>query len=254
MNLDARPAVRVVLGLALAVTLVGCADGQGPMVRRGGGGACGDVGDACCGAGFCNEGLACVSSLCMASSCGGEFLGCCAMGRPCGPGLMCVDDLCLGELPLDGGVPACGMRGEACCGSTPSCGVGLACIAGSCRDEGPCGATGQSCCAGETCESGNLCVDGACRSEVPIPMCAPRGGACAVSSDCCERSCSMGVCGTSTTPPPSPPSTDSCGSAFTCYDCTVRANCGFCDGACVFISDPDRAPCSTLEWTILECF
>ncbi len=258
-------AVRPLLASLLCLAAVpGCADGGGPMLRGGDGGPlydggalmCGAQDLPCCGAGFCNGGLACIAGTCTASSCGGELMACCAMGAACGPGLSCFGGSCVPEATTDGGMGSgCGMRGAACCGT--SCGVGLACVSGLCEDVGPCGAVGEGCCAGDVCDVGNLCVDDVCRAEVPIPMCRPLGGACATSTDCCMGSCQSGTCSNATPPPPPPPPPppdDECGGAFSCYDCTLMENCGFCDGVCIFVTDPASAPCVSFQWTILECF
>lgn len=265
-NLDPPGRVRpLLIALLLASVVPGCADGGGPMLRGGDAGPyydagslmCGAQGLACCGAGFCNGGLACIDGVCAASSCGGELMDCCAMGAPCGPGLSCFGGTCMPDATVDGGAgSSCGMRGSACCATSPSCGVGLTCVSNVCRDTGPCGAAGEGCCAGDVCDPGNLCVDGTCRMEVPIPMCRPLGGSCATTTDCCEGTCQSGLCSSSTPPPPPPPPPpgDPCGDAFSCYDCTLMADCGFCDGTCIFVSDPSSVPCVSFQWSILDCF
>jgi len=253
--------VRRLLAALLLFAVPGCADGSAPMTRTWDGGMyvdgdvlCGLASEPCCGAGFCEEGLACVAGTCLSSTCGGDGMACCDMGMPCGPGLSCNAGLC-------GSEPDCGNLGGACCATSPACGGGLACIAGLCREAGggDCGAVTEACCAGDVCDAGNVCVDGTCREEVPIPMCGPLGSSCSTNADCCDGSCSSGTC--SDTPPPPPPPTDppppsgSCGGGFSCYDCTLQDGCGWCDGRCVTVDfDPSRPPCADFSHTIIDCF
>jgi len=258
---DFHAPVRRLLAALLLFAVPGCADGSAPMTRTWDGGMyvdgdvlCGLASEPCCGAGFCEEGLACVAGTCLSSTCGGEGMACCDMGSPCGPGLSCNGGLC-----APGGAVDCGNLGGGCCETAPACGGGLSCIAGLCREAGggDCGAVTEACCAGDVCDSGNVCVDGTCREEVPIPMCVPLGSTCSTTSDCCDGTCSGGTCSDEPPPPPPsdpPPSSGSC-SAFSCYDCTLQENCGWCDGRCVTVDfDPDRPPCADFSWTIIECF
>ncbi|MCA9610021.1 MAG: hypothetical protein KC619_30705 [Myxococcales bacterium] len=252
--------MRPLLLALLLASVAGCANGSGPMTRGGDAGprydggslVCGAQGLACCGAGFCNDGLACIAGVCTGSSCGIEGMACCEVGDPCGPGLACFGGSCLPELFDAGTGSGCGMRGGGCCATTPSCGVGLTCVADVCRDSTSCGAVGEGCCSGDVCDVGNLCVDGTCRMEVPVPSCRPLGGTCSTNADCCEGTCASGICSNTTTPPPPPG--DPCGDAFSCYDCTLMADCGFCDGACIYVSDPSSVPCVSFQWSILDCF
>lgn len=210
--------VRFVPLFAFALAL-GC-DGSMTSPRAGDGGLCGAEGNSCCGVDSCDDGLACLAGTCTSSTCGGAYQACCTAGMDCGPGLTCDRGFCSPESARpDGGPPI-----------------------------SDCGAEGLICCSGDTCDTGNLCVAGTCRREVPIPMCTPTGGACTASADCCSMSCSGGTCSSGGPPPPPPPS---CGSAFSCYDCTLDSECGWCDGTCTAITN--RAGCTDFRTEILDC-
>lgn len=126
---------------------------------------CGNVGEACCEANACEDGLSCGNGLCLVSA-GGCSAG--SRGCPC-----LADDTCnLGSL---------------------ICSADSRCV--------NCGQVGQPCCAGDACLASNLsCQSGTC--AVPVTDAGPQDAAPvdAAPVDSGEGDSGISDTGTSTTP------------------------------------------------------
>lgn len=102
-----------------------------------------------------------------------------------------------------------------------------------------CGATGQSCCAGNLCSSGLVCNAGVCAAPV---ACGGSGQACCAGNACnTGLACNAGVCTTAATPNRTPyqkcaTATDVCGGGTSCVTSIAQAagkTVGtFCTTAC----------------------
>ncbi len=254
----------------LAALILGCAAGETcPSDMWDCGGLCYDLQNdsSNCGAcGIaCDEGLICVSGLCVLTcpegmtECSGvcrdlqtdsNNCGTCAVACP--TGFICADGACTPDCPE--GYTECTdvcrdlMHDPSNCGACGTvCAAGESCLSGTCTFACPapytdcsgtcadlstdhlnCGACGAACAAGEICTAGSCttsCLEG-------LTLCS---GACA---DLMRDPANCGACG-------SP-----CSSGEVCYDGTCTASCpgGFtdCSGSCRDL-DSDRLNCGACD-------
>ncbi|MEM9190380.1 MAG: hypothetical protein AAGF12_14440 [Myxococcota bacterium] len=238
---------RVLLGTMLLGTLVlttgGCAQGDGGVTSArldGGNGGdasrgCGTPGGPCC-EGWCEGSMACdETNTCgtrAAPACGTNGNACCDGATPCEAGLECLVGGCA---PAEVASSSCGAEGQTCCTGDNPCIGGLSCDSnGQCAPP-KCGFGGQPCCNGTLCSGELICEAGMC-TNTRTETCLAVGGDCSTGASCCSGlACVAGRCDASMMPPEQPPPMpgDPCTSATSCFDCTARAECGFCDGRCV---------------------
>jgi hypothetical protein len=96
----------------------------------------------------------------------------------------------------------CGGSGEACCAVGPACEAKGCCVAGACL-AAPCevcGTPGQACCSGVLCAPGAICAEKMCRScggagEACCPVGACTAGGCCFGGNCVASGQSCGGSG-----------------------------------------------------------
>jgi hypothetical protein len=177
-------------------------------------GACGGLGQACCGS-FCSAaGTTCDATTGRCARCGAPGQPCCVSGYQ-SPRCTTPDRAC----DSAGRCSPCGGEGQQCCFGADPCDAGTGCSfppgggAGVCRQ---CGGPGQVCCAGSACsaattvctQSGRCqvcggagqpcCANDRCSADGAAcftrPLCSPNCGTCELcggpGQQCCpERAC-----------------------------------------------------------------
>ncbi|MGI9253274.1 MAG: hypothetical protein ACR2J8_05975 [Thermomicrobiales bacterium] len=139
---------------------------------------------------------------CTLRDCGSD--GCGGSCGNCPPNTVCIDDL--GYCVLD--PPDCSPAGGSC-GTNPRCCDLLECVKGVCVVP-VCAQDGQPCSDATLCCDGYECDSGFCQTVAP--SCAPTGNSCR-AVDCCEKSDTCIVSGSSYVCTPIAPAPPPCSEA-----------------------------------------